>query len=130
MRKTFSLDCPTEAPGSTEAKDSSDSNNLQMTIIIICVILLIVILLLVIIFLLYRRRAFCFGKMKQRQKTDKNVHVELQNVESGHEVQYDKIDDNIGNPLYASVGGNEDDTHPMLSPVKKKENEFFPETGK
>ena len=57
------------------------------------------------------------------------MHVELQNVENGQEVQYDKIDDNVGNPLYASVGGNEEDTHPMLSPVKKKQNEFFPENG-
>ena len=80
-------------------------------------------------FLLYRRRALCFGKKKHREKTSKNVHVELQNVENGQEVQYDKIDDNVGNPLYASVGGNEEDTHPMLSPVKKKQNEFFPENG-
>ena len=89
------------------------------------------IVLLVVIFLLYRRRALCFGKMKQRNKTDldKTVHVELQNVEEAQTPAYDKIEDNPGNPLYSSVGGNHDDTQPMLSPVKKKSGEFVPQTG-
>ncbi|CAB4020129.1 Hypothetical predicted protein, partial [Paramuricea clavata] len=110
------------------AKSSSGSSSLQLTIIIVCVILLIVIVLLVLIFLLYRRRALCFGKMKQRNKTDKTVHVELQNVEDAQEPAYDKIEDKLGNPLYSSVGGNHDDTQPMLSPVKKKSGQFVPQT--
>jgi hypothetical protein len=68
--------------------------------------------------------------MKQRNKTDKTVHVELQNVEDAQEPAYDKIEDNQGNPLYSSVGGNHEDTQPMLSPVKKKSGEFVPQTGK
>ena len=87
------------------------------------------IVLLVVMFLLYRRRALCFGKIKQN-KTEKNIHVELQNIETAPESKYDNIDDNLGNPLYASVGGNNDDTEPMLSPVKKKPDEFIPQTGK
>ena len=128
-----SLDCTTLSTGTnikTPAETSSGSSSLQLTIIIVCVILLIVIVLLVVIFLLYRRRALCFGKMKQRNKTDKTVHVELQNVEDAQEPAYDKIEDNQGNPLYSSVGGNHEDTQPMLSPVKKKSGEFVPQTGK
>ena len=121
-----SLDCTTiKSP----AEGSSGSSNLTLTIIIVCVILLIVIVLLVVIFLLYRRRALCFGKMKQRNKTDKTVHVELQKVEEAQTPAYDKIEDNLGNPLYSSVGGNHEDTQPMLSPVKKKSGEFVPHTG-
>ncbi len=122
-----SLDCPDKK---TPAASSSGSGNLQLIIIIVCVILLIVIVLLVVIFLLYRRRALCFGKIKQQNKTEKNIHVELQNIETAPESKYDNIDDNLGNPLYASVGGNNDDTEPMLSPVKKKPDKFIPQTGK
>ena len=67
--------------------------------------------------------------MKQKHKPEKNVHVELQNIDDMQESKYDKIDDNVGNPLYASVGGNTDDTQPMLSPVKKKPDEFIPPDG-
>ena len=87
------------------------------------------ILLLAVIFLLYRKRLLCFGKMKQKQKPEKNIHVELQNIDNTEESKYDRIDDNVGNPLYASVGGNSDDTQPMLSPVKKKPDEFIPPDG-
>ena len=127
----LSLDCTTLITNTkTPATSSSGSSNLQLIIIIVCVILLIVIVLLVVIFLLYRRRALCFGKIKQQNKTEKNIHVELQNIETAPESKYDNIDDNLGNPLYASVGGNHDDTEPMLSPVKKKPDEFIPQTGK
>ncbi|CAB4044860.1 Hypothetical predicted protein [Paramuricea clavata] len=80
--------CTTLSTGTdvkTPAKSSSGSSSLQLTIIIVCVILLIVIVLLVVIFLLYRRRALCFGKMKQRNTT---VRVELQNVENSQEPAY------------------------------------------
>ena len=93
-----SLDCTTltiVTNVKTPAETSSGSNSLQLTIIIVCVILLIVIVLLVVIFLLYRRRALCFGKMKQINKTDKTVHVELQNVEDAKEPAYDTINDNL-----------------------------------
>ena len=40
-------------------------------------------------FLLYRRRALCFGKVKKRKMTDNNVHVELQDVESYEEQEYE-----------------------------------------
>ena len=101
-----------------------------MIIIIVCVVLLIVILLLAVIFLLYRKRLLCFGKRKQKQKPEKNIHVELQNIDNTQESKYDRIDDNVGNPLYASVGDSSDDTQPMLSPVKKKPDEFIPPDGK
>ena len=123
-----SLACSTVASTVAPGEVSSGSNNLQMTIIIVCVVLLLIILLLVLMFLLYRRRALCFGKVK-RDRTDKNIHVELHNVENAEETTYDKIDDNLGNPLYASVGANDDDTAPMLSPVKKKADEFIPSKG-
>ena len=93
-----SLACTTLSTGTnikTPAETSSGSSSLQLTIIIVCVILLIVIVLLVVIFLLYRRQALCFGKMKQRNKTDKTVHVELQNVEDAQEPAYDTINDNL-----------------------------------
>ena len=126
----YSLDCPT-VPTTEKRPKKSSTSNLQLIIIIICVILLIVIVLLVVLFLLYRRRALCFGKVKQRQqKAEKNVHVELQNIDSPQESKYDRIDDNVGNPLYASVGGNNDDTQPMLSPVKKKPDEFISPNGR
>ena len=80
-------------------------------------------------FLLYRRRALCFGKVKKQKMTDNNLHVELRDVEHAHETTYDKIDDNVGNPLYACVG-EEDDKQPMLSPVKKKSDKDIPQTGK
>ncbi len=95
-----SLDYPDKK---TPTTSSSGSSNLQLIIIIICVILLIVIVFLVVIFLLYRRRGLCF---KQQNKTETNIHVKLQNIEP----RYDNIDDNEGKPLYASVGGNDDDT--------------------
>jgi hypothetical protein len=67
--------------------------------------------------------------MKQIKKTDKTVHVELQNVEEAQEPAYDKIQGNY--PEYSSVGhGNHDNTQTMLSPVKTKSNEFVPQTGK
>ncbi|CAB3986121.1 Hypothetical predicted protein [Paramuricea clavata] len=77
----------TNVTASLPAESSSGSSNLQLTIIIVCIIL-IVIVLLVVIFLLYRRRALCFGKMKQRNKTDKNV-------EDAKEPAYDTINDNL-----------------------------------
>ena len=125
-----SLACTTPSTGTDvekPAESSSGSSNLPLTIIIVCVILLIVIVLLVVIFLLYRRRALCFDKMKQRNKT---VRVELQNVEDSQEPAYDTINDNLGNPEYSSVGGNHDDTQHVLFPVKKKSGEFVPKTGK
>ena len=62
---------------------SSDSS-------IFCVILLVFILLLVLIFLSYRRRALCFGKMKNKQKmTDNDIHVEPQDVENWEEQEYE-----------------------------------------
>ncbi|CAB4038399.1 Hypothetical predicted protein, partial [Paramuricea clavata] len=120
--------CTTLSTGTnikSPAESSSGSNNLPLIIIIVCVILMIVIVLLVVIFLLYRRRALCFGKMKQRNKT---VRVELQNVEDSQDPAYDAINDNLGNPEYSNVSGNHDDTQHMLFPVKKKSGEFVPQT--
>ena len=124
----FSLDCDTLTTVSTihEARHSK-SNNLQMTVIIVCVILLVTIVLLVLIFLLYRRRALCFGKLKQRKKMEKNIHVELKQTGNAAEPLYDKIMDNMGNPLYTCTPGDNDDTQPMLSPSRTK---FDAQTGK
>ena len=107
--------------GTTVPHAASGSGDLRTTIVIVCVVLLIVIIVLVLVFFLYRRRALCFDKFKREsiKKDRPAVHVELQERDSMLDLTYDKLNEDLGNPLYSSLG-KDDDKEPMLSPGDKK----------
>ena len=119
-------DCTPSSTKTPAAKPSS--SKLPIIIIILCVVLLIVILLLVVIFLLYRKRLLCFGKMKQKQKPEKNIHVELQNIDDTQESTQSPsepiVEPSQNNQVDYQVPTTDDET----APVPYEEVPFSPPT--